>query len=134
MPSHFIARRSRIEYAKAVRRQLIDLTLGQALRNTDATDKRLSFPVFAFFGGRSPQEVQKTTSVAFDITSIITLHYLGLLETAIAYFDRIAIAPSTLSSLFVERQFIRIQQPSELAKAERIAGRRPCGGAQCCVG
>jgi hypothetical protein len=34
--------------AKGVRRQVMDLTLGQALRNTDPDDRRVRFPVFAF--------------------------------------------------------------------------------------
>ncbi len=37
-------------------------------------------------------------------------------------FDPIVIAPTTLSFLFVERQFLRFHQPSEIAKARRLQG------------
>ncbi|MCA1494203.1 hypothetical protein I6F11_25220 [Ensifer sp. NBAIM29] len=58
--------------------------------------------------------------MALDITALITLHYLGSLEQTLAFLDNIVIAPRTLSFLFAERQFLRIQQPLEVAKAQRI--------------
>jgi hypothetical protein len=105
---------------KMLRRQLLDLTLGQALRNTDADDKRIRYPIFAFFGAQPVRPLPSLTSVALDLTSIITLDYLGMLETVLDLLDTPIIAPSTLSALFMERQSLRIQQPSEIAKAERI--------------
>ena len=106
--------------AKGVRRQLIDLTLGQALRNTDPDDPRIRYPVFAFSGARPIRDLSGAKSAAYDITALITLDYLGLLEKALAHFERPIIAPKTLSMLFMERQFLKIQQPSEMAKAGRI--------------
>jgi len=44
------------------------------------------------------------------------------------HFDNVLIAPSTLSMLFIERQFLRVQQPSEEAKAERIRTLISSGG------
>lgn len=106
--------------AKSLRRQLIDLTLGQALRNTDPDDPRIRYPVFAFSGAHSVRDLSETKPAAFDITALITLDYLGLLESALAHFERPIIAPTTLSLLFIERQFLKVQQPSEMAKAARI--------------
>lgn len=106
--------------AKGLRRQLIDLTLGQALRNTDPDDPRIRYPVFAFSGARPILDLSEAKSVAFDITALITLDYLGLLEMALGYFQRLIVAPNTLSLLFMERQFLKVHQPSEMAKAERI--------------
>jgi hypothetical protein len=68
---------------KAVRRQIMDLTLGQALRNTDTDDKRLQYPVFGFFGLQGARSLPSLSSVALDLTPIITLDYLGLLETVL---------------------------------------------------
>jgi hypothetical protein len=59
-------------------------------------------------------------SIALDLTAIITLDYLGLLETVLDSLERPLIAPGTLSTLFVRRQFLKIQQPSQMAKAERL--------------
>ena len=106
--------------SKAMRRQLMDLTLGQALRNTDANDRRIRYPVFGFFGHQNARALPSLRSVALDLATIITLDYLGLLEKVIGWFDRLTIAPTTLSTLLMERQFLRVQQPSEMVKAERI--------------
>jgi len=114
--------------ARALRRQLLDLILGQALRNADVGDSRLKFPVFAFFGAHPWQSLNKANPVALDISCIITLDYLGLLQSTIDHFAHVLIAPSTLSMLFIERQFLRVQQPSEIAKAERIRALIGSGG------
>jgi hypothetical protein len=106
--------------AKAVRRQVIDLTLGQALRNTDANDRRIKYPVLAFSGAQPERDITEAKSVALDITAIITLDYMGLLEKALKRFDQIVIAPNTLSMLFLERQFLKFHQPSQMAKAQRL--------------
>jgi hypothetical protein len=98
--------------AKAVRRQVIDLTLGQALRNTDANDRRIKYPVLAFSGAQPERDITEAKSVALDITAIITLDYMGLLEKALKRFDQIVIAPNTLSMLFLERQFLKFHQPA----------------------
>ena len=106
--------------AKGVRRQLIDLTLGQTLRNTDLDDRRIRYPVFAYSGARPVRDLSGAKSAAFDITALITLDYLELLEKALVHFERPIIAPKTLTLLFTERQFLKVQQPSEIAKAVRI--------------
>jgi hypothetical protein len=61
-----------------------------------------------------------TKSIGIDISALITLDFLGLLDKTFAQFDRIVIAPTTLSELFTERQFLRFHQPSQLAKAQRL--------------
>jgi hypothetical protein len=99
---------------------VIDLTLGQALRNTDANDRRIKYPVLAFSGAQPERDITEAKSVALDITAIITLDYMGLLEKALKRFDQIVIAPNTLSMLFLERQFLKFHQPSQMAKAQRL--------------
>ena len=108
--------------SKAIRRQVMDLTLGQALRNTNSDDRRIRYPVFGFFGLQSPRTIPTLKAVALDLTSIITLDYLGMLDKAIECIGTPTIAPSTISTLFLEQQFLKIQQPSEMTKAERIQG------------
>lgn len=106
--------------AKAVRRQVMDLTLGQALRNTDPDDRRVRFPIFAFSGAQGFGPIPSDKAVAFDITSLITLDYLGLLDKVLTHFARVIIAPKTLGMLFAERQFLKFHQPSRIAYARRI--------------
>jgi hypothetical protein len=114
--------------AHALRRQLLDLILGQAYRNTDPNESRLRFPVFAFFGAHAWHSLSKSRSVALDVSCILTLDYLSLLETVIDHFDDVIIAPSTLSLLFIERQHLGVRQPSEIAKAERVRALIDSGG------
>jgi len=106
--------------SRALRRQLLDLSLGQALRNARPWEGRVKYPVFAFSGARIPCELSAVHCVALDITAIITLQFLGLFEKVIGAFGRIVIAPSTLAMLFLDRQFIKLHQPSQLAMARRI--------------
>lgn len=107
--------------AREVRRQLLHLTLGQILQNSDPDNSRtIQYPVFAFSGALPLRDLTTSRSVAFDVTALVTLDYLGLLEKALAHFERPVIAPRTLSMLFMERQFLKVQQPSEIAKAKRI--------------
>lgn len=106
--------------AKAVRPQIFDLTLGQALRNSDPTDKRIRYPVLAFSGAQPERDIAGAKSVALDISAIVTLDFLGLLEETLARFDQIVIAPKTLSMPFLERQFLKFHQPSQMAKAVRL--------------
>jgi len=58
--------------------------------------------------------------VALEPTAILTLEYLGLLRDAINAFDSVIIAPTTLSTIFQERQFLRVRQPSQKLEAERL--------------
>ncbi len=72
--------------AQALRRQLMDLTLGQALRNANPNDPRIAYPVFGFSGAKPPHDLSAVRSVGFDVTALITLDWLGLLGKAFARF------------------------------------------------
>src|SRR5437667_441982 len=63
--------------AKCVRRQVLDLPLGQALRNADQEDRRIRYPVFAISRARPIRDLSSAKCVAFDLTALITLDYLG---------------------------------------------------------
>jgi hypothetical protein len=108
--------------AHALRRQPMEFIFGQAMRNESYSDIRLQSPILAFSGSRPLVGLGDTQRIAFDLTAIFTLEYLGLLERAISTFSYMMIAPSTLSTIFTERQFLRVHQPSERAKAQRIQG------------
>jgi hypothetical protein len=101
-------------------RQPVEFILGLALRNAKATKSRQQFPVLAFSGAKGPVDLSGVRRLGLDITSIFTLEYLGLLKKTIGAFDEIIIAPSTLSSLFFDRQLIRFRQPSQVVKARQI--------------
>lgn len=106
--------------AKGLRRQPADMFLGQALRNKSGASPSNQVPVLAFSGARPKGNLQGAKHVAFDVSTLFTLDYLGLLGKAISLFERVVIAPTTLSNLFLERQFLRVNQPSEAKKAARF--------------
>ncbi|MCB1483317.1 MAG: hypothetical protein KDJ17_00315, partial [Hyphomicrobiaceae bacterium] len=106
--------------ARASGRRLLDLTLGQAQRNHGRRDGRVNVPVFSFSGGKSGALLAQSANVAIDVTALATLHDVGHLGKVLTFFDRIVLAPGTLRLLFTERQFLRVRQPSQVAKARRI--------------
>jgi hypothetical protein len=106
--------------ARILNRQPIELYINVAKRNERTTDPRQQFPILAFSGARGPNSLDGVRRVALDITALYTLDHLGLLGKVVGAFDQVRIAPSTLSSLFIDRQFIRFRQPSEVAKARHI--------------
>lgn len=98
----------------------MEFIFGQVMRNESYSDVRWQSPILAFSGLRPLVGLGDTQRIALDLTTVFTLEYLGVLETAISAFSHVMIAPSTLSTLFTERQFLRVRQPSERAKAQRI--------------
>jgi hypothetical protein len=106
--------------ARALNRKPIELFVGNAKRNERTSDPKLQYPILAFSGARGPNTLDGVRRIAIDITALYTLDHLGLLGKVIGAFDQVRIAPSTLSSLFLDRQFIRFRQPSEVAKARHV--------------
>lgn len=106
--------------AQALRRQPVDMFLGQAIRNAAAEKPRGQAPILAFSGARPLVDLSGVGRVALETTAILTLEYLGLLRDAINAFDSVIIAPTTLSTIFQERQFLRVRQPSQKLEAERL--------------
>lgn len=103
--------------ARGIGRQVIDLSFGQAAYNSTRSPR---YPVMAFSGARTSAILRNTDIVALDLTALITLAFLGLLEKTIASIDHLVISPRTLNFLLGERQFIRVQQPSQVRKAKRV--------------
>ena len=88
--------------------------------NERQSDSRKRF-VLPFFGVRAGQPKLSTTAkIAFDITSILTLTTLGLLDKALDAFKSAYIAPDTLQLLLKESRHARFQQPSELDLAKEV--------------
>ena len=80
--------------------------------------RRVILPVIA--GGQSPIELQDDWTIGVDVTSIIVLDHLDLLETTVATFHHIELAPDIMEFLFRERDEVRFHQPFRLAAATRV--------------
>ena len=95
-------------------------SLGRAFSNIAQADPRRRFPVLAFHGARPRVDLASARTLALDMSALLTLSYLGLLDGTVRTSDGILIGAGTLSSLFHEYQRIRFHQPSRIAKAKRL--------------
>ena len=89
-------------------------------RNADEFDRRgrAMLPIIA--GARKPVDSQEDWTIGLDVTSVMVLAYLGLLEPAIEAFHHTKLAPETLECLFLERDKARFHQPSRITLAKRM--------------
>ena len=89
-------------------------------QNTSKSDGRGRgiLPIIA--GERNPLKVQENWTIGLDVTSVMVLTYLGLLEESVSAFHQIKLAPDLMECLFRERDEIRFHQPSRITAAKRV--------------
>lgn len=109
-----------IMVAEALGREFTGMFLGQAIQNADPSVSGVAYPVLAFSGAHVPAQLDPSQTVGLDVSSILTLGFLGRLSDAIDRFDALVISPHTLAYLFAERRFLRVQQPSLVNRAKRV--------------
>ena len=80
--------------------------------------RRVILPLIA--GGRNPIELQCNWTIGLDVTSVMVLTYLGLLEQTVDAFHHIKLAPGLMECLFMERNEVRFHQPSRIKAAKRV--------------
>ncbi len=79
---------------------------------------RVILPVIA--GGQNPIELQDDWTIGLDLTSILILDRLDLLETTVAAFHHTELAPNIMEFLFRERDEVRFHQPFRTAAATNV--------------
>ena len=106
--------------APALGTTLVDVIVGNFIRNEAEPDarKRAAIPVYS--GVRAPQVTSELKRVALDVTSVLVLGWLGLLPKVIGLFSQIVIPSGLLSELFEGRSRIRQFQKSRLVRAQQI--------------
>lgn len=105
--------------AHLLNRSLLSLTLLPALANPQESDVRKRFLIPAYSGARIGW-VGDPTSLAIEITALITMELLGITDMLLSNFDRIVISHDTLSWLFEEKRKILFHQPSRIANAQEL--------------
>lgn len=80
--------------------------------------RRVILPIIA--GVRDPIELQETWTVGLDMTSVMLLSHLDLLEIAIDAFRHVRLAPDTMEHLFHERDEVSVHQPSRVKAAKQV--------------
>ena len=94
--------------------------------------QRMMLPIVS--GARSSVELQESWTVGLDVTSVMVLAYLGLLEQAIGAFHHVKLAPSLMEALFQERDETRFHQPSRIAAAREVRDLERAGQIQTAAG
>ena len=80
--------------------------------------RRAILPIMA--GGRESVELQETWTVGLDVSSLMVLFHLGLLEKAFDAFHHTKLAPDVMEHLFRERGEVRFHQPSLIETAKQV--------------
>ena len=112
-PLFFAAESLNVDFVRA--------TLGRAHANSEQPDGARRSPILAFDGSRKEPEVLKDVSVvAADVSSLMTLGFVGAMDLLVRGFSKVVIAPGTLALLFEERQRVRFHQPSLVERAKRL--------------
>lgn len=106
--------------AQALNRSLIDLVLLPSLANLTEADTRRRAVIYAFSGARPDVPLPAFETLALDVTSIITLTRLKLLQKVVDTYKGIVIPHATLAWLLRERERATFHQPSRIKDAHFI--------------
>ena len=107
--------------AEGINKSLHDLMLFPAWTNPLESDPRRRVTIPAYSGQREPLHLDTNKQIGMDVTALITLSFLNLLDEALDAFDTVHIPYSTLSWLFDEKQRVAFHQPSRIQNAHKIS-------------
>lgn len=88
--------------------------------NLDQVDRRLTVAVPIVFGGREKVDLHGDWAIGLDISSILVLHFLELLEPIFGAFKQIKLAPDVMTWLLKERDRVLFHQPSQVSEAQQV--------------
>ena len=106
--------------AHALNRSLVRFTLLPALSNSQEEDPRQRSIIPAYSGAREPVSLRRGGEMGVDPSALFTLGFLGVLDKALALFDRPYVPHSTLAWLLFERCEVAFHQPSRIRDAARL--------------
>jgi hypothetical protein len=107
--------------APGLRATLVDVLLGNLIRNAAATDSRKCSALTTFSGRRGvPAPIGAAQRLALDISAVMVLGWLGLLPSVLDAFPEIVVPAGTLYEMFEGRARIRRFQKSRLRRAEQV--------------
>ena len=80
--------------------------------------RRVLVPIIS--GVRNRIDLEEGWTVGLDLTSIMVLARIGLLETALTEIDHVKLGPDAMACLFADRTAVRFHQPSRVDSAREI--------------
>ena len=106
--------------AQSLNRSLIEMILVPLLVNLQEDDPRCRIPIYAFSGKRTPASVPFPDEIGLDVSALLTLGGLELLDVMHSAPFKIRIPHSTLQWLFGERERTAFHQPSRFQHAQNL--------------
>ncbi|MCY4363214.1 MAG: SMEK domain-containing protein [Gammaproteobacteria bacterium] len=85
---------------------------------TSDIQRKIVLPLIAC--ARTPVELHDNWIIGLDITSIMVLAKLNLLETALKTFHHVKFSPNVMEMLFQEKGQARFHQPSRIEAAKQV--------------
>ena len=106
--------------AQSLNRSLLHLMLFPALANLSEPDPRRRGLVPAYSGKRQSPPFEVGGAVGMDVTTLLTLSLLDILDLALDAFDTVYVPHSTLGWLFQEKDRATFHQPSRIQDAHQV--------------
>lgn len=106
--------------APALRITLVDIVLGNFLRNTEQADPRQRTLIPIFSGRRVPGPLGTVNRLALDASTILVLGSLGFLGQVLRTFGTIIVPAGAMYELFNGQRRLREFQRSRLARATQL--------------
>ena len=105
---------------RCLNKSLIHLMTFPALANLAVSDPRFRSNIPAYSGKRQPVSLNTDRKIVVDVTTLLTLSLLDILDDALDAFDTVYISHATLRWLFREKQQVAFHQPSRIKNAHRV--------------
>ena len=100
---------------------LAKLMMHSAWSNMENEDARTRSYIPAYSGNLNiDRSISANSVICLDLTALITLHNLNLLEMTLNSFDKVYIPHSTTNWLFNERNEIQFHQPSRIEESHYL--------------
>ena len=106
--------------AQVLNKSLIDIMSYSFYTNLTETDLRRKSTVFAYSGRKQQTHLEPSGKIAMDVSALLTLSSLDILDKALDVFEESHISHSTLAWFFVERKKAVFHQPSRIREARQI--------------
>ena len=89
-------------------------------RNAEESDGRRRMVLPTIAADRPEAEIDEDWTVGIDVTSVLVLQYLGILDSALDAFGHSRFSPDIFEHLYRERTDARFHQPSRVTSAKRF--------------
>ena len=106
--------------AEFLHHALSDFILVPAFSNLEVNSAHQLTAVPIYSGASTTHTVSLSSTIGFDVTSLLVLEFLDLLPTVLSSFDSIVLPPRIMQVLLSERSLAKFHQPSRVANGREL--------------